>query len=101
MCGDVDGDANTQSILGISKRAGNRTPSKGRSDAFRETAPQIVTSRSAIYTARHGARTPVLSNQFANPLDYQEFYLPLEWTSLLHHKHFIQALSSGLCLSFP
>lgn len=58
-------------ILGISKRAENQIPFNGRRDAFREITPWIV-------TARQSARTLVLSNQFTNPLDYQEFYLLLE-----------------------
>lgn len=58
-------------ILGISKRAENQTPFNGRGDTFREITPWIV-------TARQRARALVLSNQFTNPLDYQEFYLLLE-----------------------
>lgn len=61
----------------------------------------MVIGSPATDMARQSARTYVLSNQFANPLDYREFYLPLEWTRLIHHKHFIQALSSGPCVSFP
>lgn len=91
MCEGVEGDANKQRILGVSKRAGNQTPSKGRGDAFREITRGIVAGSPAVYTARNSARSHVLSNQFANPSDYQEFYLPLERSSLVHHKHSIQA----------
>lgn len=72
----MDGDVNKQCLLGISRRAGNQTPSKGRGDAFREITPLNVTGGPALQTARHRARICVFSSQYTHPLDYQAFDLP-------------------------
>lgn len=47
----MDGDANKQHVLGVSKRAGNQTLSKDKGDAFREITPQNG-HRQSCY--RHG-----------------------------------------------